>query len=84
MRTQKEINDEIEALQRLCPIGPWKSQTTRNINFAIEALRDGFDTTAAEFEELLEDQQETVIQALGWKNGECECRPSTGWGKLVA
>lgn len=81
--TQEQVQAEIEALKKLKPFGPFRAKTERAIEIAIEALKYGFDQTADEWNELDDEQQDTVFQAEGWKTGDIKDRPSTGWEGLA-
>lgn len=85
MRTKQEIQTEIEALKKLKPVGKFKNKTAATIARAIDELEGrSFDTTAAEFDELPCDQRDMIQQALDWKDGWNNDKPSEGWGTLVS
>lgn len=85
MRTLEEIAEEVSRLRSLRPSGKGiiKERVQELINIAIEELTDGIDRTADEWEELDESLQDQANQALFWKQGTADVRPSTGWGTLV-
>jgi hypothetical protein len=86
MRTLEEIAEEVSRLKSLHPSGKGYVSAERVqqlINIAIEELEDGIDRTAGEWEELDDSFQDQANQALFWKEGTSDVRPSTGWGHLV-
>lgn len=83
-RTPRQVADEIAALRALVPVGRWKTKTARSIQIAIDALKDGIDETSDEFSvELTEEEQMTALDAINWKNGDSDDKPSEGWGDLA-
>lgn len=84
MRTPSEIANEIAALRALKPAGPFSLRTQRSISAAIDELAFGLDQTADEWFELTQSERAAASEALAWKRGDTEDKPSTGWGPLAA
>jgi len=83
MRTKKEIDTEIAALQALKPIGQFKRKTEQTIKHAVTELQQGWDDTSGEYDELPPHDQDMIMQARRWKEGDTDDKPSEGWGALV-
>ena len=82
-RTPEEIKAEVGALRALVPVGPFARKTRRTIDLQIEALEQGMDDTADEWNELGDELQMAAMDALNWKSGDSSEHPSQGWGGLV-
>jgi hypothetical protein len=80
--SEEEIKKEIIELESLVPIGRFASKTAESIDFQIEVLRNGFDDTSDEYNELSEEQQMNIQDTLNWKNGFNQNKPSKEWGGL--
>jgi hypothetical protein len=82
-RTQQEIETEIKALEECKAFVPHHSKFGENnhkkIDLAIEELRDGFDDTAEEWDEMDDWERDAISEAKNWKNGEEDESPSSGW-----
>lgn len=81
--TPEQIAAEIAALQALKPSGPFARKTQGMIDDVIDALRNGIDTTAEEWDEMDREVQMLMLDADGWKHGQRSERPSAGWEGLV-
>lgn len=82
MKTKTQIQQEIAELKALKPVGPFAAKTARSIKLAVEELEFGVDQTAAEWDELTDEQRDIVSQTAAWREGFAD-RPSTDWGSLV-
>ncbi len=83
-RTQTEIEAEIKALEGCKKYAPHYSvfgtNNWRNIDLQIELMEGDIDTTAAEFEEEFDDDEQSVImEAQYWMEGSSPTSPSSGW-----
>ena len=83
-RTKAEIAAEIAALKNLKPVGPFARKTQRTIAATVEALEDGIDETAEEWNELSYDAQSAALDAMRWRDGGTDEKPSEGFTGLVA
>jgi len=80
MRSQAEIDAEIEALRELRPVGRHAERTARHIAIAIEVLQFKRIKTGL----LGYDEWATALTTFDWKVGlGNKHRPSEGWGSLV-
>lgn len=84
MRTQKEIETEILALEACKDYIPhytlFGDDNWRKVSLQIEYLRGDIDTTTDEFnEEFSNDEQSAVLEAQDWEEGNCDESPSSGW-----
>ena len=84
MRTKQEIESEIKALKALKPVGSFKDAIAVKIELAIDELEHGYDDTAAEWNDLNDSEQDIVMTARQWKEGDSDDKPSEGWGALVS
>lgn len=82
-RTPEEIKAEITALKALRPTGKFYYATAQKIRAAINELKESFDQTSGEWEEMDEGLKSIIMETHDWKIGLTELRPSTGWGGLV-
>lgn len=84
MRTHQEVIEEIKALKALKPApGVHQRSVAERIKLAIEELEFGVDDTAEEWNEMTDNERDTVTEARRWKQADTDERPSTGWGALV-
>lgn len=88
-RTQKEIDAEIKALEACKEYVPKQTSfgesNIRYLEVQIQFLRDGIDTTAAEFyDDFDEREQGAILEAENWKNGDESEAPSAGWDNWKA
>jgi hypothetical protein len=83
VRIKQEIDEEIVALKALKPVGPWAAKTRETIALQVEALKGAIDTSADEFAELPDHQQDAVFDALRWMEGDSGRRPSDEYGGLI-
>lgn len=82
--TEQEVVAELDALRELNPVGQFARKTAASIQIAIDALLGNVDETSDEFNsELTDDQQQAALDAINWKNGDSDTKPSEGWGNLV-
>ena len=81
--TKDQIAAEIAALKKLTPVGRFAGKTQETIRVQIEELEFGFDQTAAEWNELSDEDQMAVQDAINWKSGEDDTPPSKTFGGLV-
>mgnify|MGYP006331258897 CR=1 FL=1 len=82
-RTQKQIEDEIKALEACKTYIPsstaFGDNNHRNLDLQIEELRDGIDDTAEEWNDYSEGEQSAIMEARYWKEGDEDESPSSGW-----
>jgi len=87
MKTQKEIDAEIKALEACKAYVPhhtvFGDDNHAKLDLQIEYLRGDLDTTAEEFNELSDDEQSAVTEAQEWESGDGGS-PSSGWDALAA
>lgn len=80
---QIEIENEIEALEACKLYAPHHSMfgddNHAKIDLQIDYFRGEIDTTAGEFDELSDDDQSAIMEAVDWKNGDSKESPSAGW-----
>ena len=83
-KTPEEVNAEILALEECKKYAPKRTafgdDNHRKIDLQIEALRGDIDTTADEFEEDFDDdEQSAILEAIDWMEGQIEEAPHAGW-----
>lgn len=83
-RTKEEIAAEVAALKNLKPVGAFARKTQATIDATIEALEDGIDETAEEWNELSDDAQSSALDAMRWRDGDTDEKPSESFTGLVA
>ncbi len=82
--TDKEVAKEIAALKALKPTGRWADKTANSIRIMVDALNGCIDETSDEFtSEMSEEDQMTALDAINWKEGNTQDKPSKGWGGLA-
>lgn len=81
--TPQQIEAEIAALQACKTYVP---QTTafgddnhRNLRLQIEELREGFDDTTDEWEDMSDSEKGAISDAKDWKDGYEKDSPSSVW-----
>lgn len=74
--TPEEIAAEVAALKSLIPVGPHKKSTADIIQAMIDELTEGVDSTAEEFNEMSQAEQDGVFDAANWRDGESSRKPS--------
>lgn len=83
MRTKKEIESEIKALQACKHYIPRRTafgdDNHSNVDLQIEELRHGVDDTAEEWNGYSEGEQSAIMEARYWKEGDENESPSSGW-----
>ena len=83
MKTQKEIDAEIKALEACKTYIPkmtaFGDNNHRNLDLQIEELRDGIDDTAEEWDDFSQGEQSAILEARDWKAGQMDETPSSGW-----
>lgn len=83
MKTQKEIDSEIKALEACKNYIPKRTafgdDNYRNLDLQIEELRDGIDDTADEWNDYSDSEQSAIIEARDWKEGQIDESPSSSW-----
>lgn len=84
MRTKQEIETEIAALKALKPVGRFAEKTSESIALQIEELEYGVDQTAAEWDDLSDEQQSVVNETIEWKEGRIRTPPHKEWCGLMA
>jgi hypothetical protein len=81
--TKEQVDAEIRALEACKSYVPKLTRFNENnheqLNLQVEELRDGIDDTADEWNDLSERDQEAIMQARDWKNGDEKESPSSGW-----
>lgn len=82
-RTKEEIAAEVAALKALKPFGLFARKTAAAIQVQIEAVEEGIDDTADEFNDLTDEQQDAARECENWRNGDTDEKPSESWGGLV-
>ena len=83
-KSQKEIDAEIARLEEAKTFAPARTMfgdnNHRNIDLQIEYLRGDIDTTADdEWNDYSDSEQSAILDAQGWKEGQIEDAPSSGW-----
>ena len=81
-KTIIQIEEELDAMRALTPTGRHALKTRRTIELIKDVLRGEVDLTSMEFEDLPESLQMAARDTQGWMDGDCDARPSTGWGEL--
>lgn len=83
MRTQKEIEKEIKALEACKGYAPKKTAFGDDnhviINLQIEYLRGEIDTTCEEWSDFSDDEQSNILAAQAWEECQSDESPSSGW-----
>lgn len=82
-RTQKQIADEIKALEACKSYIPrntiFGDNNHRNVDLQIEELRYGMDDTAEEWNDFSESEQSAIMESRRWKECDGDETPSSGW-----
>lgn len=84
MKTQKEIEAEIKALEACKSYIPSKTifgdDNHRKVDLQIEYLRGEIDITADdEWNDYNDDEQSAIMEANDWTDGQIDESPSSGW-----
>ncbi len=83
MRPQAKIDAEIAALELAKSYAPKRTMfgddNHKKIDLQIEELRDGIDDTCEEWEDFNYKQQQAILEARKWKEGDSDDTPSAGW-----
>lgn len=82
MKTQREIDKEIKALEACKGYVPQRTMfgddNHAKLDLQIEYLRGEIDTTADEWNDYSDDDQSSILEAEAWKEDQGES-PSSGW-----
>jgi len=82
-RTPDEIGSEIEALKACKNYIPrttvFGEHNHHTLDLQIEELRDGIDDTDDEWNDYTEREQDFILEARYWKEGDEDESPSSGW-----
>lgn len=82
-RTKKQIQAEIKALEVCKTYIPrttaFGDNNHRNLDLQIEELQYGIDDTAEEWNDYSDSEQEAIMDARRWKEGDEDESPSSGW-----
>lgn len=81
--TPEEIAAEVAALKTLVPVGPHARSTGEIIKAMIDELTEGVDTTAEEFNEMSQAEQDGVFDAANWRDGDTARKPSNTFEGLA-
>lgn len=83
MKTSEEIQAEIKALNECLNYAPSHSlfgeDNHAKINLQIEELKTGIDDTSEEWDDYTLDEQDAIMEAREWSEGNIEESPSKGW-----
>jgi len=82
MRSLREINAEIQKLQKLRPVGPHAPAIRKRLALAVDILSGYFDETSDEAAEMFESDS-FLQDASDWKHGNIDDAPSEGWDGLA-
>jgi hypothetical protein len=86
-RTPEQIVSEITALDACRGFIPrynvFGENNFHTLDLQIEELRHGIDDTADEWNDFSEGEQDSILEARRWKEGDCEESPSSGWGTFT-
>lgn len=84
MKTKQQVADEIVKLKALKPVpGPHEAKVARMLELSIEELEHGFDQTAGEWDELTDEERDTIQHAADWRDGYAAGEPSKEFVPLV-
>lgn len=83
--TPTQIAAEIAALEALTPSpGPYQQKQRDYIELEIQTLKGEIDETAAEFNEMGDEEMDVYLNAKGWIDGQVKQKPSESWAGLVS
>lgn len=82
-RSPKEIDAEIEALEGCKSYAPARSSFGEdnhgNLDLQIAFLRGDIDPDGVEFDDYTPEEQDVIMSAKYWQDGEEDEAPSSGW-----